>query len=71
VIAQFVAIVSLLTAISWDYSQNPAMQQWFANNASIIGSLLANYVGTIVVVTTGAGFLAWKLKPRRIKSKPT
>jgi MFS family permease len=65
IIAQFVAIVGLLTAFSWDYQQNSFMQQWFASNAAPIGSLLSNYIGSILVTIVGLVLIAWKLVPRR------
>lgn len=59
--AEFVAIVGLLTSISWDYQQNSFMQQWFTNNASVLGLLLTNYYGSIVVAIAGTLLLAWKI----------
>ena len=57
VVVQFLAIVGLLTAISWDYQQNSFMQQWFSNNASPLAIILNNYVGSIVVSIAGLTFL--------------
>ncbi len=61
VIGEFVAIVGLLTSISWDYAQNTFMQHWFNSNASVLGFLLNNYVGSLIVGIAGTLFLAWKL----------
>ena len=61
IVAEFVAIVGLLTSISWDYQQNSFMQQWFTNNASVLGLLLTNYYGSIVVAIAGTLLLTWKI----------
>ena len=69
IIAEFLAIVGLLTAFSWDYQQNTSMQQWFTNNAAPIGSLLNNYVGTVLVAAVGIVSIAWGLVFRRPRPK--
>lgn len=73
VVAQFLVIVGLLTAISWDYQQNSFMQQWFSNNASPIGYLLSTYLGPVLIFLAGAALIVWKLGPRKPRgiAKPT
>jgi len=66
IVAQFLAITGLLTAISWDYQQNTFMQQWFSNNSSPIGYLLSNYLGAVLFLVLGTGLIVWKIAPRRI-----
>jgi EmrB/QacA subfamily drug resistance transporter len=72
IIVQFIMILGLLSGISWDYSQDPAMQQWFTNNASIVGSLLSNYIGTAIVAGFGFALIVWRLVlPMRNRSTST
>jgi EmrB/QacA subfamily drug resistance transporter len=72
IIVQFIIILGLLSGISWDYSQNSAMQQWFTNNASIVGSLLSNYIGSAIVAIVGLGLIVWRLAlPMKNRSKST
>jgi EmrB/QacA subfamily drug resistance transporter len=72
IILQFIVILGLLSGISWDYTKNPSMQQWFTNNASIVGSLLNNYIGTAIVAAVGLALLVWKLVlPMKNSSKAT
>jgi EmrB/QacA subfamily drug resistance transporter len=61
IVAQFTAIVGLLAGISWDYQQNASMQQWYANNAAPIGSLLNNYIGLTLFTIVGIVLMAWRL----------
>src|SRR5207249_9467910 len=63
--AEFVTIVGLLFAISWDYQQNVFMQQWFSNNASPAGFLLNNYVGPVLVAVVGTVLIFWRMVARR------
>ena len=65
VVAQFLVIVGLLAAISWDYQQNTFMQQWFSNNASPIGYLLGSFAGAVGFFLIGSGLIVWKIVPRR------
>src|SRR5881409_1710256 len=67
--AEFVAIVGLLVAISWDYQQNVFMQQWFTSNAAPIGYLLNNYVGSILVTILGAALIGWRIVSQRRGSR--
>lgn len=60
IVGEFVAIVGLLTSISWDYQQNSFMQQWFTNNASALGFFLNNYYGSIAVAVAGTLLLVWR-----------
>jgi len=69
VIAEFVAIVGLLVAISWDYQQNAFMQQWFTDNAPPLGLMLNNYLGAVLAAVVGTGLIVWKIIPRRSTSK--
>jgi len=63
IVVQFATIIGLLAAFSWDYQQNTFTQQWFSNNASPIGYLLNNFIGTIVVAIVGLALIGWKLVP--------
>src|SRR4029077_14572881 len=65
IVVQFATILGLLVAISWDYQQNTFTQQWFTNNASPIGYLLNNFIGTIFVAIVGLALIGWKLVPRQ------
>jgi len=69
IIAEFVAIVGLLVAISWDYQQNAFMRQWFADNASPLGFLLDNYLGSVLAAIVGTGLIVWKIILRQSTSK--
>jgi len=69
--AEFVAIVGLLVAISWDYQQNVFMQQWFTSNAAPIGYLLNSYIGPVLVAIVGVALIVWKLLPRSSTSRET
>lgn len=69
IIGEFLAIVGLLTAFSWDYQQNTFMQQWFSDNASPIGILLSNYIAPIIVSIGGVGAIYWGIVIRRRTSK--
>ena len=66
IVVQFAVIIGLLAAISWDYSQNAFMQQWFTDNAPALGYLLNGYLGTALVAILGAALLFWRgvLRPR-------
>jgi EmrB/QacA subfamily drug resistance transporter len=68
ILVQIIAIVGLLTAFSWDYSQDAFMRQWFANNASLIGYLLGGYLGSILVTVLGLALIGWKLIPRKSRA---
>ncbi|MBO0888000.1 MFS transporter, partial [Candidatus Bathyarchaeota archaeon] len=66
IIVQFAVIIGLLAAISWDYSQNAFMQQWFRDNAPAIGFFLNSYLGTVLIAVIGGALLFWRvmIKPR-------
>jgi hypothetical protein len=66
VVAEFALIEVLLLGLSSEYSSNPFMQDWFAQNAWPFGYLLGSYVAPLIGITIGlAGFLTQNLLKRR------
>jgi EmrB/QacA subfamily drug resistance transporter len=61
IIGEFIAILGLLAALSWNYQQSTFMQQWFTNNAAPIGTLLSNYTGLMIVAIVGLALIGWRL----------
>jgi EmrB/QacA subfamily drug resistance transporter len=69
VVVQFLAIVGLLTGISWNYQQDTSMQQWFSNNASPIGFMLSYYITPLLVAIVGGALIIWKIGRQRSVSR--
>jgi MFS family permease len=65
VIVQFLAIIGLLAAFSWNYQQNSYMETWYNNNAAPIAFLLNYYILPIIIGIVGLVFIVWQLILRR------